>query len=116
MSKWVHRLTEKNEEAGTAVCAHCGPTLLVSNGKQTCCYYKRVASNNKSWVVHKKTYCERCGFVAEHPSQLDVDHIDGNKSNSDISNLMTLCANCHRLKTHTARDSVPRQPNYGGRN
>jgi len=31
--------------------------------------------------------------------QLDVDHIDGNKKNNDISNLMTLCANCHRYKT-----------------
>jgi 5-methylcytosine-specific restriction endonuclease McrA len=28
-----------------------------------------------------------------------VDHIDGNHSNDDPSNLQTLCANCHRFKT-----------------
>lgn len=43
--------------------------------------------------------CGRCGFIAENKCQLDVDHIDGDKNNSDPSNLQTLCANCHRLKT-----------------
>ncbi len=48
----------------------------------------------------KKDHCEKCGFVAEHSCQLDIDHIDGDKANGDESNLQTLCANCHRLKTH----------------
>jgi 5-methylcytosine-specific restriction endonuclease McrA len=52
----------------------------------------------------KKDRCEYCGFVAIHLSQLDVDHIDGNHKNNDPENLQTLCANCHRLKTHTNRD------------
>lgn len=47
----------------------------------------------------KKSYCEECGFVAAHRCQLDVDHVDGDKSNNAESNLRTLCANCHRLKT-----------------
>jgi len=60
------------------------------------CYSKR--------GLHKKELCEKCGFMPEHSSQLDVDHIDGNKANNDISNLMTLCANCHRLKTYQKQD------------
>jgi hypothetical protein len=47
---------------------------------------------------YKKDQCERCGFIAEHRCQLDVHHIDGNHQNNDIFNLMTLCANCHRLE------------------
>jgi len=48
--------------------------------------------------------CEKCGFVPEWMGQLDVDHIDGDKSNNNEDNLMTLCANCHRLKTHIEKD------------
>ncbi|WP_243299139.1 HNH endonuclease signature motif containing protein [Bacillus litorisediminis] len=48
----------------------------------------------------KKKYCEKCGFVAEYPCQLDIDHIDGDRTNGDSSNLQTLCANCHRVKSY----------------
>jgi 5-methylcytosine-specific restriction endonuclease McrA len=57
---------------------------------------------------HKKSYCESCGFVAIHAVQLDVDHIDGNRHNNHINNLQTLCANCHRLKTHVNKDHLRR--------
>jgi 5-methylcytosine-specific restriction endonuclease McrA len=53
---------------------------------------------------HKTDQCAFCGFVAIHSVQLDVDHIDGDHKNNDVSNLQTLCANCHRLKTHMNRD------------
>lgn len=52
----------------------------------------------------KKEHCEKCGFKAIHPCQLDVDHKDGNKKNIDLNNLQTLCANCHRLKTVMSGD------------
>ena len=57
--------------------------------------------------IHKKDYCEQCGFKAIHAVQLDVDHIDGNHFNNDVTNLMTLCANCHRLKTQRNSDHMP---------
>ena len=41
--------------------------------------------------------CLLCGFKPEWAGQLDMDHVDGNRLNNDISNLQTLCANCHRL-------------------
>lgn len=46
---------------------------------------------------HKKDVCNRCGFIPEHPCQLDVHHIDLNHFNNNIDNLETVCANCHRL-------------------
>lgn len=57
-----------------------------------------------NYARHKKETCEACGFIPAHPCQLDIDHIDGNHSNNDISNLQTLCANCHRLKTYENKD------------
>jgi 5-methylcytosine-specific restriction endonuclease McrA len=53
---------------------------------------------------HKKRYCEECDFQSIHSCQLDVDHIDGNHKNDEPSNLRTLCANCHRLKTFNANE------------
>jgi hypothetical protein len=38
--------------------------------------------------------CARCGYC-EIKSSLHVHHIDRNRSNNDISNLIVLCANCH---------------------
>ena len=64
-----------------------------------------VKRRTKAWHIqhsyrkYKKDICQACGFVPKHPTQLDVDHIDGNHSNNSLDNLQTLCANCHRLKT-----------------
>ena len=57
----------------------------------------------KGYLRHRKDFCEACGFVALHKAQLEVDHVDGNHSNHAPSNLRTLCANCHRLKTMVER-------------
>lgn len=74
----------------------------------TVCYNKRwkqkkYKAKDKRPYVHihqKKKDCEACHFVALHPCQLDIDHIDGNHNNNEPSNLQTLCSNCHRLKTY----------------
>lgn len=64
-------------------------------------YQKRQKVGYKAF---KKDHCEKCGFVAKHLCQLDVDHIDGDSANDDPTNLQTLCANCHRLKTYLNKD------------
>lgn len=74
-----------------------GPTGKPKTGWKPLCNscYKR------PYRKHKDDHCHICGFVAENQIQLDIDHIDGNHENNDESNLQTLCANCHRLKTFT---------------
>lgn len=80
-----------------------------SYGKKT--YGRLCTSCRKSgYTIHKKNYCESCGFVALHKIQLDVDHIDGNHKNNNVDNLRTLCANCHRLKTHLNQEYVTLLP------
>ena len=64
----------------------------------------RLNGHRREMLRHKKMYCESCGFVAKNACQLDVDHKDGNRENQLPENLQTLCANCHRLKTHLNGD------------
>ena len=63
---------------------------------------------------HLGTSCECCGFTPEHPAQLDIDHRDGDHKNDDPSNLQTLCANCHRLKTLLERSEIDPQSSSWG--
>jgi 5-methylcytosine-specific restriction endonuclease McrA len=74
------------------------------NGRQV---FKRICSQcrrNKLYAKYKRGFCEVCGFIPDWLGQLDVDHIDGDSNNNDRCNLKTLCANCHRLKTHRQKD------------
>jgi len=71
--------------------------------------YTRKRRANWIYTQHKKNSCEQCGFVALHKCQLDVDHIDGNHNNNELSNLRTLCANCHRLKTQINKEFGPKK-------
>ena len=112
--KKMHRLAEIDEHARTGVCCICGHTRIkirdknasTANGRWRCIavYKKNFKKSQYPYVIHKKDICEHCGFVPDHSSQLEVDHIDGNHYNNEPGNLQTLCANCHRLKTHINRD------------
>lgn len=42
--------------------------------------------------------CELCGYK-EEIKILEVHHIDENRNNNDIKNLMILCPNCHKKLT-----------------
>ena len=39
--------------------------------------------------------CAHCGFGI--PSVLEVAHIDGDRLNNNINNLVILCPNCHKM-------------------
>ncbi len=49
-------------------------------------------------LIMLKNECVRCGYH-EHVELLDVDHIDSNRQNNDITNLQILCVMCHATKT-----------------
>jgi hypothetical protein len=40
--------------------------------------------------------CAHCGFGV--PEVLEVAHIDGNRQNNEINNLVILCPNCHKMQ------------------
>jgi 5-methylcytosine-specific restriction endonuclease McrA len=40
--------------------------------------------------------CAECGYT--NVDALEVHHIDKNRDNNDISNLVILCANCHTIR------------------
>src|SRR5437868_11022281 len=42
---------------------------------------KELVLENYTALSRQKEMCEQCGFVAAHPCQLDIDHIDGNSTN-----------------------------------
>ncbi len=78
---------------------------IKTNGQQIyrahCSGCHKIATN-KGYA--KKVKCDYCGFTAINRCQLDIDHIDGDHDNNDLSNFQTLCANCHRLKTLINKD------------
>jgi hypothetical protein len=52
----------------------------------------------KKWLKEEKNNtCEKCGICEWNGKNLpmEVDHIDGNTKNNDLSNLRVLCPNCH---------------------
>lgn len=59
--------------------------------------------------LHQES-CEECGFNKVRPSDgksiLQVDHIDGDCSNSRVENLRLLCPNCHAMtETYCGKNS-----------
>lgn len=109
MSSWIYRKPEPAHVRG--LCILCNKYLQkkTSSGKYQAlccgCDDKRYRPNRKtvktrlySYKQYKQLYCECCGFIAEHRCQLDIHHIDRNHHNNDPDNLITLCANCHRLE------------------
>lgn len=50
--------------------------------------------------------CQKCGN--EFYQNLNVHHIDNNRLNNDISNLLVLCAGCHALQHPKSRTELGR--------
>jgi hypothetical protein len=58
---------------------------------------KALYSDKHKHLLNKKTSCEQCNFTAQDSCQLDLVYKDDDKNNKDLTNLLTLCANCSRL-------------------
>jgi hypothetical protein len=55
---------------------------------------KRV-NYRKLAFAHYDPLCAHCGFGVQ--AVLEVAHIDGNRQNNDVANLVILCPNCHKM-------------------
>lgn len=87
----AYNYTRKNKIHYRKKCDQC---IRRSSGK--------ITSIMHSWQkagYRKRAICEKCGFKAKHPAQLDVYHVDGDLSNANWGNLKTICANCSRVKS-----------------
>ena len=72
-----------------------------------------------NWVYkqHRLNYCEnidgrlgfKCTTTIVMSAQLTIDHIDANRENDELSNLQTLCACCHAVKTKINGDNLMRE-------
>lgn len=59
----------------------------------------------REFILFSRDYsCESCGWGERHPNDgaplVQVDHIDGDSQNNDVSNLKVLCPNCHSKTPH----------------
>ena len=92
------------------VCASAFTTEYRCEGEQVTCsracsntYFRTKSEGSQSSyrkraLDHYGTICSVCGY--SNSAALEVHHKDENRSNNHISNLVVLCANCHRL-THS---------------
>jgi len=54
--------------------------------------------------AQKGHWCVKCGFAPNNRAELDIDHIDGDRSNNAPENVQTLCRPCHIEKTKASQD------------
>lgn len=95
------RPTTRNEGD---LCEECGVEPVRAKGYTTAgnprydryCGSCHKGNYSMPWLKHRGDSCEMCDHRPFFKSSLDVHHRDGDKSNNDPNNLMTLCPGCHR--------------------
>jgi len=65
-----------------------------TNGIDTTSEPKRINYRKRAFA-HYDPVCAHCGYGI--PDVLEVAHIDANRQNNHISNLVILCPNCHKM-------------------
>jgi 5-methylcytosine-specific restriction endonuclease McrA len=60
---------------------------------------KRLSDKTRYLVLSRDNFrCVTCGGTAQDCHRIEIDHIDNDPSNNDISNLQTLCSRCNKGK------------------
>lgn len=68
------------------------------------CNTCHMAKYRRKHLQHRGDACDYCGYKPLWLRALDVHHRDGDNSNNDPDNLLTLCATCHRELEATIHD------------
>lgn len=71
------------------------PQLISKTGKNHNRYISGIGTYRKEALSHYEKSCIKCG----HTKKVIVHHIDENRKNNNLSNLMILCESCH-VKIH----------------
>lgn len=60
-------------------------------------HYTRAYGLKKHLIIERGNICEKCGLTEWLGNDiiLELHHIDGDKTNNDLKNLILLCPNCH---------------------
>ena len=120
----------RKKNIGTYTCVQCGAESEVRGNKANkfCsnkCQGDYVWAQNKQQIedgirpAQKQYMIEKFGKVCSLCGQgdswngkelvLQLDHIDGNSDNNEVSNLRLLCPNCHtQTETYTSRGTGPK--------
>ena len=86
----------RNKEIERTLCGCGKPVMYRGKTVLGLNIWKRVCSTcQKQAHKYRKDKCDKCGSK----KQLEIDHIDRNRSNNEPSNLQTLCRPCHNIKT-----------------
>ncbi len=64
--------------------------------------YTKVARLKPHLIKLRGHTCERCGIVQwfDQPINLEVHHLDGDRTNNKLTNLQLVCPNCHSYTNH----------------
>lgn len=96
------RIKKREKISFRLICEKCGNHFIWKNRQKKICKscYKNLNTNkgysyNFSKISHsirnKEKKCQCC----ETDKRLIVHHLDGNKKNDNLNNLITLCVQCH---------------------
>ncbi|MBA4142307.1 MAG: HNH endonuclease [Nitrosospira sp.] len=72
-----------------------------------------MALNGAAWarlrrlVLSEQPLCRECQREGRIRASLDVDHIDNDASNNDLSNLAGMCHSHHSRKTRNHQNAAP---------
>jgi 5-methylcytosine-specific restriction endonuclease McrA len=64
---------------------------------------KQLGNKQRYIIISSHPYCVVCGMKPLDGVRLEVDHIDENPLNNDVSNLQVLCTKCNNGKSQLAR-------------
>lgn len=91
------------------ICKQCNKNYCAINYKRKNKTYYRSSCDDcgkkkpksrpkiKNWEksgYKKKQVCDYCGYKSLYPTQTTVFHIDGDLTNTNFTNLRTICLNC----------------------